>query len=75
MAAKPRSEIMSNISGAKGMNREMAVGQFVHPIGFTQKSPGKTDRVIPTRRTVILVHGCFWHQQDAPTCRMPVAQS
>lgn len=28
--------------------------------------PGKPDIVFPKHRTVILVHGCYWHSHDCP---------
>jgi DNA mismatch endonuclease (patch repair protein) len=34
--------------------------------------PGKPDLVLPARRAVIFVHGCFWHGHDcARGARMP----
>ena len=26
--------------------------------------------VFPSRRKVIFVHGCFWHQHPSPSCRI-----
>lgn len=35
--------------------------------------PGKPDLVFGPRKTVVFVHGCFWHQHPArcPAARMP----
>lgn len=45
---------------------EMLVRRFLHANGFRyklhdKKLPGKPDIVLPKYRTVIFVHGCFWH--------------
>lgn len=31
--------------------------------------PGKPDIVLPSRRTAVFVHGCFWHQHSPLRCR------
>lgn len=45
---------------------EMIVRKFLHANGFRYKLhdkslPGKPDIVLPKYKTVIFVHGCFWH--------------
>lgn len=38
-----------------------------------KKLPGKPDIVLPKYRTVILVHGCFWHQhKGCKKARLPI---
>ena len=38
--------------------------------------PGKPDIVLPKYRTVIFVHGCFWHQHPGcPAARIPKSSS
>jgi DNA mismatch endonuclease, patch repair protein len=32
--------------------------------------PGLPDLVFPSRRKVILVHGCFWHRHLDPDCKL-----
>ena len=69
-----RSEIMSNIR-AKGMKPEMTVRRITHAMGYRYRLhrkdlPGKPDLVFPSRRKVIFVHGCFWHQHTEPTCKV-----
>lgn len=66
-----RSEIMSGIR-AKGSKPEMAVRRLVHSLGYRYRLhrsdlPGTPDMVFPSRRKVIFVHGCFWHQH--PGCK------
>ena len=60
-----RSYNMSRIKG-KDTKPEMLVRRFLHANGFRyklhdKKLPGKPDIVLPKYRTVIFVHGCFWH--------------
>ncbi|WP_082122781.1 very short patch repair endonuclease [Methanoculleus sediminis] len=60
-----RSQIMSKIK-AKNTSPELVVRRFLYSHGFRyrvhQKDlPGKPDIVLPKYRTVIFVHGCFWH--------------
>src|SRR5207253_1088596 len=45
---------------------EMLVRKFLHAQGFRyklhdKKLPGKPDIVLPKYKTVIFIHGCFWH--------------
>lgn len=60
-----RSFNMSRIQG-KNTKPEMLVRKYLHSRGFRYKLhdkslPGKPDIVLPKYRTVIFVHGCFWH--------------
>lgn len=60
-----RSYNMSRIKG-KDTKPEMLVRRFLHAYGFRYKLhdktlPGKPDIVLPKYKTVIFVHGCFWH--------------
>lgn len=62
---KQRSFNMSRIKG-KDTKPEMLVRKFLHANGFRyklhdKKLPGKPDIVLPKYKTVIFVHGCFWH--------------
>lgn len=59
---------------SKGMKPELAVRRLVHKLGYRFRLhrsdlPGNPDLVFPSRRKVIFVHGCFWHQHDDPGCR------
>jgi len=56
---------MSRIKG-KNTKPEMLVRKFLFAHGYRytlhdKKLPGKPDIVLPKYRTVIFVHGCFWH--------------
>jgi len=60
-----RSEIMSRI-GSRNTKPEMVVRQGLHAAGFryrlhARNLPGSPDIVLPKYRSLILVHGCFWH--------------
>ncbi|MEP7319705.1 MAG: DNA mismatch endonuclease Vsr, partial [Panacibacter sp.] len=60
-----RSYNMSRIKG-KNTKPEMLVRTFLHAQGFRYKLhdktlPGKPDLVLPKYKTVIFIHGCFWH--------------
>lgn len=60
-----RSYNMSRIKG-KNTKPEMLVRRFLHTNGFRYRLhvkvlPGKPDIVLPKYKTVIFVHGCFWH--------------
>jgi DNA mismatch endonuclease (patch repair protein) len=60
-----RSYNMSQIK-ATNTKPEMLVRKFLHAQGFRyklhdKKLPGKPDIVLPKYKTVIFIHGCFWH--------------
>lgn len=60
-----RSYNMSRIKG-KDTKPEMLVRKHLHAKGFRYKLhdktlPGKPDLVLPKYKTVIFIHGCFWH--------------
>ena len=59
---------MSRIKG-KNTKPEMLVRKFLHAHGFryrlhVRNLPGKPDIVLPKYKTVIFVHGCFWHGHE-----------
>lgn len=60
-----RSFNMSRIRG-KDTSPELVVRSLAHRLGYRFKLhvralPGCPDLVFPSRRKIILVHGCFWH--------------
>jgi DNA mismatch endonuclease, patch repair protein len=60
-----RSYNMSMIKG-KNTKPELLVRSFLHRNGFRfrlhdKKLPGKPDIVLKKYKTIIFVHGCFWH--------------
>jgi len=66
-----RSYNMSRIR-SKDTKPEMVVRKFLFSKGFRYKLhdknlPGKPDIVLPKYKTVIFIHGCFWHGHEG--CR------
>ena len=62
---KKRSEIMSHVSG-KETKPEILVRKYLFAHGFRYRKnvinlPGKPDIVLRKYKTVVFVHGCFWH--------------
>jgi DNA mismatch endonuclease (patch repair protein) len=60
-----RSFNMSQIR-SKNTKPELLVRRFLFANGYRyrlhdKKLPGKPDIVLPKYKTVIFVHGCFWH--------------
>lgn len=63
-----RSYNMSQIKG-KDTKPELLVRKFLHKKGFryrlhVKKLPGRPDIVLPKYKTLIFVHGCFWHGHE-----------
>ena len=62
----PRSDMMRSIR-KYDTKPELKVRRMLHALGFRfrlyrRDLPGTPDIVLPSRRAVIFVHGCFWHQ-------------
>jgi DNA mismatch endonuclease (patch repair protein) len=63
-----RSENMRRIR-SRNMKPELIVRSLAHRLGYRfrlhrKDLPGKPDLVFASRRKVIFVHGCFWHQHE-----------
>lgn len=70
-----RSRMMSGIKG-RDTQPELSVRRELHRQGLRfrlhQKDlPGRPDLVFPKYRTVIFVHGCFWHQHGCSNSKVP----
>ncbi|NMX21276.1 very short patch repair endonuclease [ANME-1 cluster archaeon GoMg4] len=70
-----RSQIMSKISG-KETEPEILVRKFLFRKGFRYRKndkryPGTPDIVLPKYKTVIFVHGCFWHGHNCRAGKLP----
>ena len=66
---------MSRIRG-RDTKPELLVRHGLHARGFRYRLhrrdlPGRPDLVLPARRAVIFVHGCFWHDHGCRLCRLP----
>ena len=75
-----------NMSRIRSSNTkpEIAVRSALHQSGFrftvngplNKKLPGKPDIVLPRYRTIIFVHGCFWHgHENCKISRIPKTRS
>ena len=63
-----RSRNMAAIRG-KDTAPELAVRRILHAMGLRfrlhrKDLPGRPDIVLPKHRTVVFVHGCFWHRHE-----------
>lgn len=68
LSPSERSERMSRIRG-KDTRPELALRRVLHGLGFRYRLhgaglPGKPDLIFPRYRTVVFVHGCFWHRHE-----------
>lgn len=66
LSATQRSSNMKRIRSSN-TRPELAVRSLLHVLGYRFRIhrntlPGKPDIVFPSRKKVIFVHGCFWHQ-------------
>lgn len=66
-----RSRMMSGIRG-RDTRPESLVRSYLHRAGLRYRLggcglPGRPDLVMPGRRVVVFVHGCFWHRHEG--CR------
>jgi len=71
ISADKRSWNMSRIN-SRNTKPEKAVRSLLHRMGYRfrlhkKDLPGKPDIVLPKHRTVVFVHGCFWHRHE--NCR------
>ena len=54
---------------SKDTKPEKIIRSILHKLGFRfrinrKDLPGKPDIILPKYKTVIFVHGCFWHQHE-----------
>ena len=66
--SEQRSRNMSAIK-SKNTKPEIAVRKLLHSMGYRfrlhrKDLPGSPDIVLPKYKTVIFVHGCFWHRHQ-----------
>ncbi|KAF1694928.1 very short patch repair endonuclease [Pseudoxanthomonas koreensis] len=75
LTSERRSWLMSRI-GSRNTKPELALRSLLHRLGYRfrlhrRDLPGTPDVVLPGRRTVIFVHGCFWHGHACKRSKMP----
>ena len=66
--SEQRSRNMSAIK-SKNTKPEIKVRKILHSMGYRfrlhrKDLPGSPDIVLPKYKTVIFVHGCFWHRHE-----------
>lgn len=75
-----RHKCMSHIKG-KDTKPEMIVRRHIHAAGYryglhNTKLPGKPDIVLRRLKTVIFIHGCFWHgHEGCKYFRLPLTRT
>lgn len=75
VSSEKRSQMMSGIR-SKDTQPEMIVRRALHARGFRYRLhvkdlPGKPDLVFPRYRSVVMVHGCFWHGHNCHLFKVP----
>ncbi|WP_274602292.1 very short patch repair endonuclease [Sphingomonas sp. CFBP 13733] len=76
MNAEQRRRLMSRFR-SKDTKPEVLVRKALHHAGrrfrlHVKDLPGKPDIVLRKDRTVVMVHGCFWHQHEGcSVARLP----
>ena len=68
MTPEQRHRCMAAIKG-KDTKPEMIVRRYLHALGFryglhNRKLPGSPDLIFRSFKTVVFIHGCFWHGHD-----------
>jgi DNA mismatch endonuclease, patch repair protein len=63
-----RSKVMAKVRG-RDTQPEMRVRKAAHALGLRfrlhrKELPGSPDIVFASRKTVVFVHGCFWHSHS-----------
>ena len=61
---------------ARNTKPEIAVRSMLHRMGYRfrihrKDLAGTPDIVLPRHRTVLFVHGCFWHEHACKKTKMP----
>jgi DNA mismatch endonuclease (patch repair protein) len=61
---------------SKNTKPEILVRKYLFGKGYryrlhSKSLPGRPDLVFPSRKKIVLVHGCFWHQHSDKQC--PIA--
>jgi DNA mismatch endonuclease (patch repair protein) len=64
----------------KNTKPEVRLRQWLHAAGYRfrlhrRDLPGTPDIVMPGRKAVVFVHGCFWHGHDCKAGRAPATNT
>lgn len=74
LSPSQRSERMSRVR-SRNTKPELAVRHFLHAAGLRYRlhqrvAGARPDLVFPSRKLVVFIHGCMWHQHPAPDCKL-----
>jgi len=74
-SAEQRPRIMQSVK-QKDTGPEIRARKILHAMGYRfrlhrKDLPGRPDIVLPSKRKVIFVHGCFWHGHNCSKGRLP----
>lgn len=77
--ASTRSTMMARVKG-KDTRQEVEFRKRLFALGFRyrlhdKKLPGTPDIVLAKYKTVIFIHGCFWHAHDCHLFRWPTSKT
>ncbi len=77
VSPEQRSRNMSKVRN-KNTGLELGVRSLLHRLGYRfrlhrKDLPGTPDLVFPARRSVIFLHGCFWHGHSCTRGALPAA--
>ena len=75
MTGNPRTANM-RANRSKDTSPELRVRSALHALGLRyrlhdKRYPGKPDIILPSRKTAVLVHGCYWHQHGCKLSSLP----
>ncbi len=78
MTKAERSALMARIRSTN-TKPEVFVRSALHRAGFrfrlhNRELPGRPDIVLPKHRTVVFVHGCFWHRHGCSLASDPATR-
>lgn len=79
LTPEQRSELMRRVK-REDTEPEMAVRRAAHAMGYRfrlhcAELTGRPDLVFPSRRTIVFVHGCFWHGHDCKRGTLPKSRT
>ena len=79
LAPEQRRKNMRSIR-SRDTKPELILRRGLHALGLRYRLhrkdlPGKPDLVFPRFRTVIQVHGCFWHGHNCPMFKWPATRA
>lgn len=79
LSKQQRSKRMARIR-PRDTQPELALRKLVFSLGYRyrlhdDRLPGKPDLVFRSRKRVIFMHGCFWHQHGCKHYRLPTSRA